>query len=351
MNLRSLRIASVAFLVGMFMWSTPATATGEPGLSVEVYTYDPSALPDRVPYTLCKETIETAWTFTSQLADDWGGDVVAGCRGDFVLLHYRGYITMPESGSVTFQSYADDGFFMSIGGQTVIDNWWLKGCSGGTGVAQFEAGVSQVFDAWFYEYGGGACNELYTVDTATGSQQLVPASAFSQDPVVAPSPSDTPTPLPSDSPVTLPSDLPTPTPSDTPEPTPSPSETLIESPTPTPSPSDIPTPTPSPSDVAVVPSVAPIQPSVAPTPAPTLEQLVNEAAPTPNPTNILPPPVTVTLSPSLARIPGAKQIAAAVAQFLNIGNDMTPAQRKKAQQVAVSAVVVTQIASVKRIKK
>lgn len=177
------RLLFVLFLAFAPILTFSPTAQAEPlqGLGVDVYTFDPSALPDRQAYTLCAS--ETVWTSVSNLNHDWGGDVVAGCQSDFVLIHYYGYITLDFSGDVYFQSIADDGFFMSIGDQTVIDNWWLKGCSGSVGVHQFEAGVSQKFDAWWYEYGGGACNVLYATlgDAGWG---VVPDSAFSRDLII-----------------------------------------------------------------------------------------------------------------------------------------------------------------------
>jgi hypothetical protein len=353
---RPLRLAAVAFLLGLCMWNTPATADVHQGLTVEVYSFDPQSTPERQPYFLCSDTVDTAWTSTSQLNNDWGGDVVAGCQGDFVLIHYHGYITAPTDGTVTFQSMADDGFWMSIGGETVIDNWSLKGCSGGQGTHDFVAGVSQEFDAWFYEFGGGACNELFWTDP-TG-WNLVPAEAFT---TVALEPTPTPEPTPSDVPVVVPSETPAgtptpdptpsdvvtdtptpdPTPTDTPTPDPTPSDTPSETPTPTPS--DTPTPTPTPSDV----------PTPTPSPSETLQVLANEITPTPEPiptpdVSAMPAPITVEVSPALARIPGVQQLAHAVAAFMNVGNDMTPAQRKKAQQVTVSAIVVGQIASAQR---
>lgn len=177
------RLLFVLFLAFAPILTFSPTAQAEPlqGLGVDVYTFDPSALPDRQAYTLCAS--ETVWTSVSSLNHDWGGDVVAGCQSDFVLIHYYGYITFDFSGDVYFQSIADDGFFMSIGDETVIDDWWLKGCSGSVGVHQFEAGVSQKFDAWWYEYGGGACNVLYANLGDTG-WNVVPDSAFSRDLVI-----------------------------------------------------------------------------------------------------------------------------------------------------------------------
>lgn len=176
------RLLFVLFLAFTPVLTLSSTLRAEPlqGLSVDVYSFDSSALPDRKAYALC----ESAWVSVPNVNHDWGGDVVAGCQNDFVLIHYYGYITLPVSGDVVFQSFADDGFWLSIGDETVIDDWWLKGCSGSSGVHQFESGVSQKFDAWFYEYGGGACNVLFSLtDEGWG---VVPESAFTHNPVELP---------------------------------------------------------------------------------------------------------------------------------------------------------------------
>jgi len=159
------------------------TAEADPvqGLGVSVYTFDSSALPDRQAYTVCEG--ESVWTSVPNIDADWGGDVVAGCQHDFVLIHYTGFLTSPRSGDVWFQSWADDGFSFSLDGQVVIDDWVLKGCSGSSAVVPMVAGQSYKFDAWWYEFGGGACNRLYW-DAEFVGLTVVPESAFSRDAIV-----------------------------------------------------------------------------------------------------------------------------------------------------------------------
>jgi hypothetical protein len=154
------------------------TAPVSDGLKVEVYTYNPSATPDRKPYELC--ATETAATTAPDINFDVGGDIVAGCAGDFVLIHYSGWITSPVDRLMKFSSRADDGFYLSIADQTVIDDWTLKGCWGSWGIFPMNAGLSYKLDAWYYEYGGGACNQLSW--DANGYDEIVPASAFTQTP-------------------------------------------------------------------------------------------------------------------------------------------------------------------------
>lgn len=171
-------LASVFFTLCFTLWPLSIVHADTPGLNVEVYTYDPNALPDRQPYELCASGV----TALPNMNDDWGGDVVAGCQSDFVLLHYTGYLTLDRTGLVSLSSWADDGFWLSLDGVTVIDDWTLKGCSGSTAVIGATAGVSMKLDAWFYEYGGGACNIL----KADG--QVIPDSAYSRTPLDPPTP-------------------------------------------------------------------------------------------------------------------------------------------------------------------
>jgi len=177
------RLLFVLFLAFAPILTFTPTAQAEPiqGLGVDVYTFDPSALPDRQAYTLC-ETADV-WTSVPNIDVDWGGDVVAGCQSDFVLIHYSGWLISPKSGDITFQSWADDGFFFSLDGQVVIDDWVLKGCSGSSATVPMVANQPYKFDAWWYEYGGGACNRLYW-DAEGEGMNVVSPDAFSSEPVI-----------------------------------------------------------------------------------------------------------------------------------------------------------------------
>ena len=171
-------LASIFFILGFTFWPLTVAHADPNGLTVEVYTFDPSALPDRQPYELC----QTAIVSVPNINFDVGGDVVADCQADFVLIHYSGYLTLDRTGLVSITSYADDGFYLTLDGQVIIDDWTLKGCSGSTALIGATAGVSMKLDAWWYEYGGGACNILL----ADG--EVIADSAFSQDVLDPPTP-------------------------------------------------------------------------------------------------------------------------------------------------------------------
>ena len=164
-------LAATFFSLVFAFWPVALVHADTPGLKVLVYTFDPSALPDRMPYELCA----TGVTSVPNINFDVGGDVVAECQADFVLIHYSGYLTLDRTGLVSLQSWADDGFYLTLDGQVVIDDWRLKGCSGSSAVISATAGVSMKLDAWFYEYGGGACNIL----RADGVD--IPDSAFTHE--------------------------------------------------------------------------------------------------------------------------------------------------------------------------
>ena len=147
-----------------------------PGLRADIYTYDPQYYyPDRTTtHTFCKTiTVDS-------IAKDWGGGDIEGCGGDFVIIHYTGFLTVPTTDNYRFLANVDDGWYMTLDNMVVNDNWVLKGCGGWWSDGnQLQAGQSYAFDAWMYEYGGGACNYLYYLDSTNWGE--VPASWFSQN--------------------------------------------------------------------------------------------------------------------------------------------------------------------------
>ncbi len=179
---------------------------------------------------------------------------------------------------------------------------------------------------------------------------IIPTSTPSPEPSIEPEP----TPIPS-------MVEPTPLPSLEPEPISTPVEPIQTEQTPEAlvTPSQLPPPpvtqeilpTPTPTPTAEPTS----EPTSSPTPIPTIEpsptpimSAPTEIEPTPTPTNTQ--EVTIELSPTLEAIPGAEQLVAAAEAIMNIGADMTDEKRDEAQTVAVSALIVTQLAQVRKIK-
>ena len=153
-----------------------------PGLRADIYTGinrngNPPTRSDTA-YTFCKTITVT------HIDKDWGNGDIEGCGGEFVMIHYRGYITYPTNKQVWFYANADDGFYMSINGQNVINDWSLKGCSGlATSLFNFTGGQSYVIDAWMYEWGGGACNTLFYQPVNGNGWTVAPPSFFTQQAV------------------------------------------------------------------------------------------------------------------------------------------------------------------------
>ena len=150
--------------------SIPVITPSGSGLTVKVYNNTTSRTPNEA--NLCKTDVVT------QIAANWGSGSVMGCNSDRVTVHYYGTITVPDSGPYYFRNIADDGWYLTINGQLVNNDWQDKGCGGNwSAPIQLTAGTSYTFDGWFYENGGGACSTLY-VTQPSGNWQVVPADWF-----------------------------------------------------------------------------------------------------------------------------------------------------------------------------
>ena len=383
------------------LFTTSASADSVSGLNLTVYTYDPSIRPDRVPYTLC----DGAWTHVDnidQMYDDNNGGIVAGCQDNFVLVHYTGFVTFPDSGTYTFEALADDGFYLSLDETPIITNdWYDKGRWGGIYPdIQIVGGHTYALDAWYYEYGGGA-NATLTYSTDNGNTwSTVPPEFFTTDgfapvivppvvepPVVVPPVIDPPIVEPPvvdppvieppvvDPPVVVPPvvDPPVVTP---PVVTPPVKEPVVD---PVP-PAKVPTPAP---PISKEPTQVPIQTQPIP---PTIAEQVQAAATTiENLTAVSPQELTsdqvtqlteaanttlanaaedspqyqqaldalmvaakaddIQVDPQLAAVPVLGAVATGVTNAINalgnLGSDMSPAHRAKAKKEVVAAVVAT----------
>jgi hypothetical protein len=193
--------------------------------------------------------------------------------------------------------------------------------------------------------------------------------------VATPSPSPT---------VTEQTPEPSPSPTESLTPTPSPSETSTEQPSPEPSPipsetqsqpeslpdqdnSPVvqPSPTFLPDELVEEPqeSVVPIEPNVSELPVEDLTfiddlSVVDEVVQIPEyfvQDDSLSLPESVqqifeSISSALESIPGGEQVLAA-AQFVNnLGSELTPEERREAQQVVLGAIIVSQLANPRRVK-
>jgi len=299
---------------------------------------------------------------------DWGGGAVAeGCPVDLFMVHFTGWLTVPETGQWEFLNWSDDGWFMTLDGVVTIDDWNFHGCGGhwsgpNEGYSQLIAGQSYALDIWMFEWGGGACAKLDygspsgygTVPTEWLTTSALPAPepspSPSQEPSVEPSvepspepsveptpepsPSETPSPEPTPTPTEVPSNEPSPTIEPTPDPTPTPEPSPTPEPTPVPTPTVAPTPAPTPVPTPT-PTVTPTEtPSPSDTPVPPTPE------PSPSPDNIGEQTVAA-VGEAVAAV--AETVTKALEAIANLGKDLSPAEKKKAAPVAV-AIVISQVA-------
>jgi hypothetical protein len=167
----------------------PAQAS-QTGLLVRGYqiTEIPPTKSD-VAYPMCGSSIEPFINAT------WDGQPYEECGEDSFMLHYTGFIQIPEHETIEFWIASDDGGTVKIGTEE-FGVWQDQGCSATTtGQLQIEAGTRDL-DAWFYENGGGTCFMLaWNIDN-TGweiiqpefftSEPLTPATTFQPTTTEAP---------------------------------------------------------------------------------------------------------------------------------------------------------------------
>lgn len=158
----------------LFLFCMNAYADGVSGLSYTAYSGG-GQTPSR---TTNRTVLGTG--IASSLNYDWGGGTVMNTGwADGVIVHFTGSILWPGtsgSKSVTFYDRSDDGFYMSINGVNVINNWVEQGPANfnGSGIITLTAGQVYSIDIWWYENGGGAVMQL---DWDIGSGIVVVPSA------------------------------------------------------------------------------------------------------------------------------------------------------------------------------
>jgi hypothetical protein len=172
------------------------------------------------------------------------------------------------------------------------------------------------------------------------------------------------------------SPTPSPTETETPSPTPTPSETSTVQPSPEPSPTpsetqlpqeNLPGPEtpqqvePSQESLPILPtvepqvSVVPVEPSVLPTPDVTSTSI---SYPSYEPSSSTDEYLSETVFLGISLPPGVSEATQLVSEAIsnsletisNLGSEFTPEERKQAQQVILGAIIITQLASPRRVK-
>lgn len=353
--MRTLAIRLAICLVLVTAWTNVARAEDQPQQGVTMTVY--SGVDLGGPW-LNLSTTEPCYAGVVSMIDfDWGGGPAAeNCPADFFMVHFTGWLTVPESGTYEWLNWSDDGWRMTLDGVIATDDWNFHGCGGhwsGPNEGYFElvAGQSYALDVWMFEWGGGACARLWyggpmgygpvpaawLTTSALPTPEPSPSEPPSPEPSVEPSPTETPeSPSPSvsvaPSPLPEPSQEPSPTPEPTPEATPTPTATPTPEPSSLPvestSPSSTPSPSPSPSEE---PSQTPVPPSPTPEPpsdaAEAVAAVVGEAV--------------AAVGESIAAV--AESIGEAAQFVADLGKDITPAERKEASKVILPAIIIGQV--------
>jgi hypothetical protein len=92
--------------------------------------------------------INATWDYEQNLFGD--------CGWDLFMMHYTGFLQIPEHQTIEFWIASDDGGTVKIGTEE-FGVWQDQGCSA-TETGQIEIGAgTQAVDGWFYENGGGTC--------------------------------------------------------------------------------------------------------------------------------------------------------------------------------------------------
>lgn len=170
--------------VATFAFFAPAPAQAEPqGLdAVGYYVTQIPPSRDDTSYQVCGEGVypNINWTW------DWAENHFGNCGWDQFMIHYTGYITIPEGvSSVRFAVASDDGGLVNID-DTEFGVWWDQGCMITYDERrEWTTGEALPLDAWFYENGGGTCFMLFwQFDSDSADWNIVPPEAFSTEPPV-----------------------------------------------------------------------------------------------------------------------------------------------------------------------
>ena len=134
-----------------------------------------------IAYPLCGSSIEPFVNATWDYEQNLFGD----CGWDSFILHYTGYIQIPEHETIEFWIASDDGGTMKIGTHE-FGVWQDQGCSATeSGLIDIDAGTATL-DGWFYENGGGTCFMLaWNIDGR--GWEIVQPEFFTSEPLPTPS--------------------------------------------------------------------------------------------------------------------------------------------------------------------
>jgi len=112
----------------------------------------------------------------------WGsGKVLNSGKSDKVGLNISGFIKFPKSGNYKFRIRTDDGYWLKISDNYIINTWKLQAPTWHqSGNVKFEAGKSYKFETQWYEWGGHAVMQMYWMVPGSNTWEVIPKSSFFQ---------------------------------------------------------------------------------------------------------------------------------------------------------------------------
>jgi hypothetical protein len=179
LNMRRLGRLLVFLPTALFaLWSTTVNAESIYGLNAYGYTWNENNYPPTRSdnaFPLCGTEIE------NNINRNYEGEPFQQCPDDFFLLHYVGYITIPENETIEFMIAGDDGALVKIG-LVEFGDWEPKSCSWSVPTSDPFPGGTYELDGWFYEYAGSTCFMLAWNINGAG-WEIVPDEAFTREPL------------------------------------------------------------------------------------------------------------------------------------------------------------------------
>jgi len=169
-------IAAPALLVSLFSF-VPQAEAFQVGLNAVGYTVtEIPPIKSDTAYVQCGQDVVPFINVTFDYEQNLFGD----CGWDLFMVHYTGYLQIPEHQTLQMWVASDDGGTVKIG----LDEfgvWQDQGCSATEFDLSATPADSYPFDAWFYENGGGTCFMLaWNVDDTGWT--IVPPEAFTSEP-------------------------------------------------------------------------------------------------------------------------------------------------------------------------
>ena len=167
--------------VAIFAWFSPNVAKAEQ-VGLLAVGYSITDIPPTKSDAAYEECGREVVPFVN-VTFDYEQNHLGACGWDQFMIHYTGYIQIPEHQTIEFWVASDDGGTVKIGTEE-FGVWQDQGCSATeTGLMDISPGT-KVFDGWFYENGGGTCFMLaWNVDNTGWT--IVPPEVFTSQPSAA----------------------------------------------------------------------------------------------------------------------------------------------------------------------